>query len=77
MFHKINENKTKVIDEIKFVEQSNLFYEKYQDQFVSVYVSTNIDKDIAESWAVFVLNDKPLDVTMSEQKIDFFMISLN
>ena len=71
MFHKINENKTKVIDEIKFVEQSNLFYEKYQDQFVSVYVSTNIDKDIAESWAVFVLNDKPLDVTMSEQKIDF------
>ncbi len=59
-------------DENEFVEQSDLFYEKYQDQFVSVYSSTNIDEDIAESWTAFVLNDKPLGVAISEQKIGFF-----
>jgi hypothetical protein len=59
-------------DENEFVEQSNLFYEKYQDQFVSAYSSTSVDEDIAESWTVFVLNDKPLGVTVSEQKIRFF-----
>ena len=59
-------------DENEFVDQSDLFYEKYQDQFVSVYSSTNVDEDIAESWTAFVLNDKPLGVTISEQKIGFF-----
>ena len=59
-------------DEDDFYEQSDLFYEKYQDRFVSVYSSTNIDEDIAESWTVFVLNEKPMGKTMSEQKIQFF-----
>ena len=49
-----------------------MLYEKYQDRFVSAYSSTNIDEDVAESWTAFVLNDKPLGVTMSEQKILFF-----
>ena len=59
-------------DEDEFGKQSDLFYEKYQDRFVSVYSSTNIDEDIAESWTVFVLNEKPMGETMSEQKIQFF-----
>ena len=34
----------------KYYEQMDLFYEKYQDRFVSIYASTNVDEDIAESW---------------------------
>ena len=49
-----------------------LIYEKYQDQFVSMYSSTNIDEDIAESWTEFVLTEKPSGETISEQKILFF-----
>ncbi len=59
-------------DDDEYYEQSDLFYEKYQDHFVSVYASTNIDEDIAESWTAFVLNDKPTSNTMSSQKIQFF-----
>lgn len=59
-------------DDDEFFEQSDLFYEKYQDRFVSVYASTNIDEDIAESWTAFVLKDKPAGETMTEQKILFF-----
>ena len=59
-------------DENEFLEQSDLFYEKYQDRFVSAYSSTNIDEDIAESWTAFVLNDMPDGKTMAEQKKLFF-----
>ena len=59
-------------DENEYLEQSDLFYEKYQDQFVSVYSSANLDEDIAESWTAFVLNEKPMGETISEQKIQFF-----
>jgi len=59
-------------DDEEFYEQSDLFYEKFQDRFVSIYSSTNIDEDIAESWTAFVLKDKPKGETISEQKILFF-----
>ena len=59
-------------DDDEFMEQSDLFYQKYQDQFVSVYSSTNIDEDIAESWSAFVLMDKPAEKSLSDQKILFF-----
>ncbi len=59
-------------DDDDFYQQSKLFYEKYQDRFVSVYSSTNIDEDIAESWTAFVLNDRPAGKTISEEKILFF-----
>jgi hypothetical protein len=59
-------------DDEEFYEQSDLFYEKFQDRFVSIYSSTNIDEDIAESWTTFVLKDKPTGETISEQKILFF-----
>ena len=59
-------------DDEQFVEESDLFYEKYRDQFVSMYSSTNIDEDIAESWTGFVLTEKPSGETISEQKILFF-----
>jgi len=59
-------------DDEEFYEQSDLFYEEFQDRFVSIYSSTNIDEDIAESWTAFVLNDKPTGKTIFEQKILFF-----
>ena len=59
-------------NEDEFLDQSDLFYDKYQNRFLTIYSSTNIDEDIAESWAAFVLRDKPKDETMFEQKILFF-----
>lgn len=59
-------------DDDEYHEESYLFYEKYQDHFVTVYASTNIDEDIAESWTAFVLNGKPTSNTISSQKIQFF-----
>ena len=57
----------------KYYEQMNLFYEIYENRFVSEYASTNVDEDIAESWTAFVLLEKPQYVKlMSEQKILFF-----
>jgi len=62
-----------VEDEDEFFEQSYLFYENYQDRFVTLYASTSVDEDIAESWTAFVLNDKPEgDITIAEQKMLFF-----
>jgi len=60
-----------VEDDEEFYQQSDLFYEKFQDRFVSIYSSTNIDEDIAESWTI-VLKDKPTGETIPEQKILFF-----
>ncbi len=59
--------------EDEFLDQSDLFYDKYQNRFLIVYSSTNIDEDIAESWTAFILRDKPKDETMSEQKNFIFL----
>ena len=61
-------------DDDEYYGQSNRFYEKYQDMFVSEYASTNVDEDIAESWTAFVLTSTPSkdDPRMAEQKILFF-----
>ncbi|MCH9657611.1 hypothetical protein K0U27_02765 [archaeon] len=60
-------------DDEEFYEQSDLFYEKYEDRFLTAYSSTNLDEDIAESWTVFVLRDRPMGVGgISDQKILFF-----
>jgi len=47
------------------------FYEKYQDQFVSDYAATNPVEDIAESYRVFVIEDKPSGLSIRDQKILF------
>ena len=60
-------------DDEEFYEQSDLFYQKYEDRFLTVYSSTNLDEDIAESWTVFVLRDRPMGMGgISDQKILFF-----
>lgn len=48
------------------------FYDKYPDRFVSEYAATNPGEDIAESFAFFVLQEKPTGDSIAEQKVLFF-----
>lgn len=48
------------------------FYRKYRDQFVDDYAVTNPSEDIAETWAFFVLGDKPTGNSIRDQKVLFF-----
>lgn len=48
------------------------FYDTYQDQFVTDYAVTSPEEDIAESWMFFILDPKPADDTIGEQKVLFF-----
>lgn len=59
-------------DEDRYYDQLDAFYQKYEDQFVSDYAATNLEEDMAESWAFFVLNQKPDGNSIAEQKILFF-----
>jgi hypothetical protein len=47
------------------------FYEKYEDQFVSDYAATNPAEDIAETYRVFVIEDKPTGNTIRDKKVLF------
>lgn len=47
------------------------FYLKYEDQFVSDYAATNPAEDIAETYRVFVIEDKPTGNTIRDQKVRF------
>ena len=53
-------------------ELSYMFYQKYQDRFVTEYAATNPGEDIAESFTFFILKDKPTGDTIAEQKVRFF-----
>ncbi|WP_105615228.1 hypothetical protein [Vallitalea okinawensis] len=53
-------------------EEAMKFYEKYQDQFVSDYASSDPVEDIAESFIHFVLKDKPAGKTIADKKVLFF-----
>ncbi|MEM9204141.1 MAG: putative zinc-binding metallopeptidase [Actinomycetota bacterium] len=47
------------------------FYEENQDAFVTDYATTNPAEDLAETFTVFVLNDRPTGDTIADQKIEF------
>jgi hypothetical protein len=48
------------------------FYDKYRDQFVSDYATTNIAEDMAETFAAFVTRERPSGSSIADQKILFF-----
>ena len=48
------------------------FYEKYRDRFVSEYAATNPGEDIAESFTMFVIKDRPSGNSVADQKVKFF-----
>lgn len=47
------------------------FYEKYESHFVSDYAATNPAEDIAETYRVFVIEDKPTGNSIRDKKILF------
>ena len=63
-------------DNDKFLDHNALFYKKYETQFVTDYAASNPSEDFAESFTVFVLQEKPTKSTVSfihsDQKILFF-----
>ena len=48
------------------------FYDEYYDYFVSEYAATSPAEDIAESFTFFVLNDRPPNETIADEKVLFF-----
>lgn len=49
-----------------------LFYLRHENDFVGEYAATSAAEDICESFAFFVLRDKPLADTLENQKLLFF-----
>lgn len=48
------------------------FYAKYSDRFVTEYAATSPVEDIAETFMLFVLDNKPVGNKISDKKIRFF-----
>ncbi len=48
------------------------FESKYGDRFVSEYAMTDPAEDMAETFMVFVLDDRPSGSSIADEKIDFF-----
>jgi hypothetical protein len=48
------------------------FHDRYADQFVSEYAATSPAEDLAESFMIFVLQDKPEGNLIRDQKVRFF-----
>ena len=66
-----------MVDEVRAIEASGDwdagwdFYEKYADRFVTDYAATNPAEDLAETFTVFVLEDRPTGDTIADQKVQF------
>jgi hypothetical protein len=48
------------------------FYDEHDDWFLNSYAATDVEEDMAESFAFFVLNPKPTARWIYEQKINFY-----
>lgn len=64
------------IDEINRLQENEdydgmeAFYEDNADDFVTDYATTNPAEDLAETFTVFVLNDRPTGDTIADQKVN-------
>ena len=57
------------------IKRSHFLYQLYlnnKDQFLTDYAAQSPEEDIAESWAFFVLSDKPVEDKIKHQKVLFF-----
>ncbi|MEM9610856.1 MAG: hypothetical protein AAGA99_25835 [Actinomycetota bacterium] len=65
------------LDEIAAIEESEdydrwmEFYEEHQDEFVTDYAASNAVEDLAETFMVFVLEDRPTGDTIADDKVRF------
>ena len=55
----------------EYYDNAAAFYEKYEDRFVSEYAATNPGEDIADTFAFFVLKEKPTGESIADQKVRF------
>jgi hypothetical protein len=56
----------------EYLQVMEQFYEHYSELFLDSYAATNVEEDMAESFSFFVLNPKPSDNSVSEQKVAFY-----
>ncbi len=56
----------------EYFEVMERFYDRHSDWFINSYAATDLEEDIAESFAFFALNSKPTGDSIYEQKIAFF-----
>ncbi|MCE7993186.1 MAG: hypothetical protein HEP71_14465 [Roseivirga sp.] len=64
---------TDIYDENKAITNDDgylAFYQKYKNRFVSEYAATNPGEDIAETFAVFVVNNLPSGNSVADQKLN-------
>lgn len=59
-------------EESPYVNDGYLFYLRHKKDFINEYSSTVVSEDICESFAFFVLRDKPQNNTKIDQKLLFF-----
>ncbi len=59
-------------EESPYVSDGYLFYLRHQEDFVNSYSSTVVSEDICESFAFFVLRDKPSTANNADKKLLFF-----
>ncbi len=58
-----------ITDEDAYWEAADRFWSRHADRFISDYAATNPGEDMAETFAWFVLNDRPAGDTVAEQKV--------
>lgn len=64
------------VDEVNRLQEAedydglDAFYEANRDDFVTDYATTNPAEDLAETFTVFVLNDRPTGDTIADQKVN-------
>lgn len=59
-------------NETRRADKLYTFYLENSNRFVTDYAAENPEEDIAESWAFFVLSDKPATSDIKAQKVQFF-----
>ncbi len=60
-----------IADEDAYWEALDRFWSRHSDRFVSDYAATNPGEDMAETFAWFVLHDRPTGDSIAERKVLF------
>ena len=66
-----------MVDEIDRVQEDgnwdaiDTFYNENEDSFVTAYATTNPAEDLAETFGVFVIYDRPEGTSVADEKVEF------
>ncbi len=59
------------IEEVGDWDAAETFLQRHRDEFVTEYAATNPGEDLAETFAMFVLGDRPTGTTVADEKVRF------